>query len=35
MCTLDVINAVAYMAFLDPEAVKEMSFHAEDLYQKQ
>jgi len=34
MCTLDVINAVAYLAFLDPKEVKEMQFNVEDLYQK-
>ena len=34
MCTLDVINAVAYLAFLDPDIVKEMRFHVEDLYAK-
>ena len=34
MCSIDVINAVAYLAFLDPQEAKEMQFHVEDIFEK-
>ena len=34
MCSLDVVNTVAYLAFLDPEEAKEMRFTVEDLLEK-
>jgi len=34
MCSLDVVNVIAYLAFLDPEEVKSMRFHIEDLYEQ-
>jgi hypothetical protein len=34
MCSLDVVNTAAYLAFLDPEEAKSMRFHLEDLYEK-
>ena len=32
MCSLDVVNAVAYLAFLDPEDAKKMDFSTEYLF---
>lgn len=32
MCSLDVVNAVAYLAFLDPEDARKMDFSTEYLY---
>ena len=33
MCTIDLINAVAYLAFLDPKEAKNMSFHVDDIFE--
>ena len=32
MCTLDVVNAAAYLAFIDPQDAKEMEFSTEFFY---
>ena len=32
MCSLDVVNAVAYLAFLDPKYAKELQFSTEHFY---
>ena len=32
LCSLDLVNAVAYLAFLDPDEALKMEFNTEYLY---